>query len=465
MIKLPTYYESPHKIAGIKNTSSVLLGLSGGADSTSLLYNLVTDGEMNGFRVFAAHVNHNIRLDAYNNEAARDEEFCRELCKELGVQLFVKSVDVPTLAKESGESIESVARDVRYDFFSEIMEENGIDVLVTAHNADDNLETQLFNFCRGSGISGLVGIPKMRKLDADRVVVRPILSATKSEILSFCSENDISFVTDSTNFEIDATRNKIRNIIIPELEKIFPSVRRAASRLSLSAADTQDFIVSEAQKYLNSELVASADKCEFSCDSFSSIHRALQDEAIKLIAKRFDVSLEYTHILSIRSLIDKGQPHSMVDLPCGLFCRVEDGMVTFTKERDEETDLEYEVSFDGNTVKLDNTDFCVTTKKEEIDGYTLYTSAVIKSDKIKRDILSGHAVLRNRRTGDTIKDGGNTKKLKKLLCDKKVPMKIRNSIPLLFIDGEMIYAPMCAISDAAKMHGEEEIQIFIYKKL
>ena len=121
MKKIPTYYESPHKIAGVGASEPVLLGLSGGADSTSLLYNLVEDGKKNGFTVYAAHVNHNIRLDGYKNEAARDEEFCHKLCDKLGVKLFVKSVDVPALARERGESLEGVARDVRYAFFFEIM--------------------------------------------------------------------------------------------------------------------------------------------------------------------------------------------------------------------------------------------------------------------------------------------------------------------------------------------------------
>lgn len=470
MIKLPTYYTSPHKIAGVDAKHPVLLALSGGADSVSLLYNLIDESRTVGFTVFAAHVNHNIRLDEYNNEAMRDEEFCRDLCDSLGVKLFVESVDVPSLAKESGESIEGAARRARYLFFAKVMQENDISILVTAHNATDNFETQLFNLCRGSSVAGTVGIPECRDFDGDKKIVRPILSATKGEILEFCSENSIPFVTDSTNFETDATRNKIRNIILPELQKIFPAAQRSARRLAVSAAETVDFMKNEADAYLKKEARADSGKIFFSPDSFNLLHIALRREIVSSLAKDFDISLEFTHIQSVITLIERAIPHSRIDLPKSLICRLEDGMVIFEIEREIlASHLDYEIPFDGKFAMIPNTDFCVVAGSENLsllDGksYTPYSGAILKSNKIKDGLLSGRASVRSRREGDRIVDGGNTKKLKKLMCDKKIPLEIRNSIPLLCLDGEIVYAPMCAISDSAKMDGEEETRIFIYKK-
>ena len=147
--KFPDFFKDPHILAQKEQNSPVLLGLSGGADSSALLFLLSKLQKEKHFPLYAAHVNHNIRTADYNNEAMRDENFCHEICRQLDVELFVADIDVPRLSKESGQSLETVAREARYRFFSEIMEKKGIGILVTAHNADDNLETQIFNLCRG----------------------------------------------------------------------------------------------------------------------------------------------------------------------------------------------------------------------------------------------------------------------------------------------------------------------------
>ena len=238
----PEFFCEPHKLLKVNNTEPVLIALSGGADSCALLH-LLSDARYDlGFKLYAAHVNHNIRTDSYGGEAERDERFCRELCDSLGVKLFVQSIDVPALAKERKTSMETAAREVRYSFFAKIMTENQIKILATAHNADDNLETQIFNLARGCGIEGMRGIPQIREFSevSDGVIVRPIISAAKADIINFCCENDFEFVTDSTNFEDDCTRNRIRHNIIPELCSLFGAPQRAATRLSsLSSADAE----------------------------------------------------------------------------------------------------------------------------------------------------------------------------------------------------------------------------------
>ena len=139
-------FKSPHELAGLSQNEPILLALSGGADSAALLHLLAKYSEHVGCKLFAAHVDHMIR----ENEHERDCEFCRALAKKYGIEIFVLKADIPALARESGESEELTARRVRYEFFSDIMKENGIKILATAHNADDNLETVLFNLTRGT---------------------------------------------------------------------------------------------------------------------------------------------------------------------------------------------------------------------------------------------------------------------------------------------------------------------------
>ena len=145
------YLDTVSRYGMLKEGTSVLVGFSGGADS-SLLLSLLS--QTDGITVAAAHLNHGIR----GEEALRDEYFCRRFCDENKITLYVKRVDVPKLAADGGLGIEEAARNARYEFFNDVCAEHGYDVIATAHNADDNLETVLFHLVRGTGLDGLCGI-------------------------------------------------------------------------------------------------------------------------------------------------------------------------------------------------------------------------------------------------------------------------------------------------------------------
>ena len=201
---LPDGFVCPDKLSGLDPNSSILVGFSGGADSSALLDMLCSYAQKSGAKIYAAHINHGIR----GAEALRDEEFCRKRAQSYNIPLFVLSADVPSLAKSSGQSIELCARNIRYDFFAKIMSENSIPLLATAHNANDNLETVLFNLTRGSGLRGLCGIPDKRECRGG-MLIRPILHMSREDILKYCRENGLDYVTDSTNTDTDYTRNAL----------------------------------------------------------------------------------------------------------------------------------------------------------------------------------------------------------------------------------------------------------------
>ena len=179
---LPEEFTPPHIISGMAENTPILVGFSGGSDSSALLHMLKTYSDATGGKIYAAHINHGIR----GEEADRDEEFCRRVCDGLGIELFVLRADLPTIAEETGESIETAARNVRYEYFERIMTEKDIPLLATAHNANDNLETMIFNLCRGSSLTGLCGIPENRACGGGRVI-RPILRMPKDKILQYCA--------------------------------------------------------------------------------------------------------------------------------------------------------------------------------------------------------------------------------------------------------------------------------------
>ena len=173
--------------------NGVLVGLSGGADSVCLLCFLLEYKKRNGldFNIVAAHINHGIR----EGEADRDQQFCKDLCESLNVELIIKGYPVPMLAKSCGAGIEETARFVRYSAFSNIISgRNDISTIAVAHNMSDNAETVLFNILRGSGAKGAGGIAPIRDN-----IIRPLIKTQKNIIDKALTEFGIPFVVDSTN--------------------------------------------------------------------------------------------------------------------------------------------------------------------------------------------------------------------------------------------------------------------------
>ena len=187
----------------LEPSEKILVGLSGGADSVSLLICL----KELGYNVSAMHINHNLR----GEESNRDERFCVKLCEKLDIPLTVKSIDVKAYCRENKLGLEEGARELRYKAFSDV----GADKICTAHTLSDSVETMLINLTRGTALKGLCGVPNKRDN-----IVRPLIECTREEVEEFLNKKNISYVTDSTNNSNDYTRNKFRHLVIPEILKI-----------------------------------------------------------------------------------------------------------------------------------------------------------------------------------------------------------------------------------------------------
>ena len=195
------------KYSMLENTDEIIVGFSGGADSTCLLYILNLLKDEFDFKIHAAHVNHSLR----GNESERDEKFVRDFCEKNSIKLSVLKVDIFKMSKIEGKSLEECGREVRYNFFNSLCANKS--KIATAHNLNDCEETMFFNLTRGSGLKGLCSIPAVREN-----IIRPLIRCSRDEIENFCKENSIQYVTDSSNLSDDYTRNKIRHNIIPILK-------------------------------------------------------------------------------------------------------------------------------------------------------------------------------------------------------------------------------------------------------
>lgn len=234
--------ETAERFGMLRSGDCAAAALSGGADSVSLLYALKELEQPLGITVSAVHINHCLR----GEESDGDERFCRELCARLGVPLRVYRIDVLSL-REKHESVEECARRARYGAFSQTLEELGERAhIATAHNAGDSAETMLINLIRGTGLKGLCGVPPVRGR-----FIRPLIGCTRAMVEDFLRSIGQDWVTDSTNLSDDYTRNRVRHIIIPEMERINGALFTAVGRAQDSLREDSDFLCALAERELD----------------------------------------------------------------------------------------------------------------------------------------------------------------------------------------------------------------------
>ena len=212
----------------------IVLGVSGGPDSISML-NILNEikGDFD-FEIYVAHINHMIREDAGD-----DEKYVQDYCEKNNISFYVKRIDVQQFANNSKLGTEEAGRKIRYDFFEEVMQKVGANKIGIAHNKNDKIETIIMNLIRGSGLSGLKGIEPLR----DDKYIRPLIECERHEIEQYCEQYNLNPRIDKTNFENDYTRNKIRNIVIPYIQKEFNSnIIQTIDRLSQVAVEESDYI-------------------------------------------------------------------------------------------------------------------------------------------------------------------------------------------------------------------------------
>ena len=238
----------------IKDGDKIVLGVSGGPDSICMLdmmRRLKEEKNIN-FEIYVAHINHMIR-----EEAIEDEKYVQNYCQKYNIECYIKRADVLRIADENKIGTEEAGRKVRYDFFEEVLRKTGANKIAIAHNKNDKIETIIMHLLRGSGLSGLKGIQPIR----DNKYIRPLIECERQEIEQYCEERKLHPRIDKTNFENEYTRNKIRNIVIPYIQKEFnPNIIQTLSRLSEVATDESNYIELQTQKAYNKLFLEKSDK-------------------------------------------------------------------------------------------------------------------------------------------------------------------------------------------------------------
>ena len=245
---------------GVAAGVRVLVAVSGGADSVALLRVLLSLG----YNCVAAHCNFHLR----GEESMRDERFVRQLCALLNVPLRVRDFDVEACRREYGESVEMACRELRYQWFRELLDEDNCAVVAVAHHRDDNIETLFLNLLRGTGIAGLTGM----RARNDRVV-RPLLCVTRADVIEYLNGLGQDYVTDSTNLETDFQRNRVRNVLLHDLDECFVAARDRIADTMRNLADFELLYNELVTDVLSRSLIIAGDKVEFSLSRIKRFSR------------------------------------------------------------------------------------------------------------------------------------------------------------------------------------------------
>ena len=394
-------------------TKKCIVAVSGGADSMCLLHKVMT---INKDNIAVVHVNHNLR----GEESKRDEDFVREYCLSNKIKFYCKQVDVKSHIKEFKLSLEESARILRYEALETVKKIEDAEYILLAHNKNDDVETFLHNLFRGSGIKGLCGIKKV-----NGSIVRPIIDMSRSDIEEYNKIHNVPFIIDSSNLSTDFTRNKIRQLIIPMIEKEINSSATNNIANAMQFIRMQDDIVSTKIDSLKYNIIVDKGDVIINLSDINDFYIATEliKKGIEAIIGLKDIS--YVHINDVYNLLKTNSPKS-INLPKGLYAkRVKNG-IKFTQNNNkfslrlQDVNIPYNLN---DKIVLDINEY---HKKDIILCY----------DKLK------NAILRNRCDGDYLyidKFADKKIKLKDYFIKNKVNIFDRDDKMLIALENRIVY--------------------------
>lgn len=399
----------------VENGDRIVVGFSGGPDSVFLVEMLLKLREKIDFDIVLVHINHLLR----GEEAQRDEDFSINYGKSKGLKVFARKINITSLGKEKGLSLEEAGREARYSFYKEVLEKSNSNKIALAHNKDDQIETFMFRLTRGTGLSGLEGIATKR----DRYI-RPISEIYKSEIVNYLDENNISYCIDSTNLENEFTRNSIRIDLIPFIEKRYnPKFKDKIFSLIEEIRDINIFIEKEIEQFSYDETI--------NIESILKFPKSIRGKILSKYLYKYGLEVNRKKISLIESILEKGGSQEI------------------------SLDSQYILKKEYNILKIQKINLIKNNIEEvtfTIPNKIKYGDYIIEAEYVERGEQNKNCFYTNLKLGDTLivrgrKDGDKIiptgmkgeKKLKEIFINEKIGKEKRDSIPLIVHNGNIVW--------------------------
>jgi tRNA(Ile)-lysidine synthase len=438
-----------HKMFAAGDT--VACAVSGGPDSVAMLHGLLELKDTLGISLAVAHLDHGFR-----DESAAEAGFVRRMAESLDLPFYTEKARLTERLAGQSVNRQAAAREARYDFLNRAADKLKANKIAVAHTADDQAETVLMRLIRGSGTTGLAGIPPVRAVDSPGgrggrllSVVRPLIYATRREVESYLSENNITSVTDPSNLKNMYLRNRIRLELLPVLATYNPNVLDALARTAeLSRAD-EEYLEGRAREMMESIIVrrekdgrAGSRLIELSLDDFDKLPEALRRRVVRLAVedvKGDALGLSYGHVADAARDIYEGPTGRRVDLPGGVrFERSYKKLLIYLPEEGISFSVQLPLPGENEAAKAEVPEVGLAVEAEMVSGAYAAdkNSALFDMDK-----MDGPLVVRSRRPGDFFYPVGmdGRKKLKTYFIDLKLPRAERARVPVLECGGEIAW--------------------------
>ncbi len=424
--------ETMHRHGMIRSRDHVLVGVSGGADSTALLVCLQRLAPRLGIGLSVAHLNHRMR----GAESDADEEFVRKLSAQFGLPFLTEAASVGEIAAVEGRNLEEAAREIRYAFLKRAAHRAGASKIAVGHTVNDQAETVLLRLLRGSGIEGLSAIHPV----LGETIIRPLLECSRGQVLKYLASRGIAHREDSSNRDFRYRRNRLRHEWIPYLEKNFnPRLIETLAREAESARETAELLNALAAREYGSLRTSGADTIVLPVDGMMRLHAVIRKAVLRIAIRDVRGSLrEITarHIEEILRITRSGQSGRWVRLPGGARVEREFNDLVFTTTRPgPAAPFCHPLAVPGRcAVPEAGIEICASIADSA--GPTERSRRVY----LDADSLPGSLVVRSRLPGDRYGGPGH-RKLKKMLIDAKVGHRMRRIQPMIADGSTIIWAP------------------------
>ncbi len=390
------YLNVINDMTSILNNQSVLIAVSTGVDSTVLLDLALKVKTIK--KIVVAHVNHQKRV-----ESDEEEEYIKAFCEKNNISCY--SLKLP---KDHVGNFQEWARNARYRFFNEVMQKENIKVLLTAHHADDNLETILMRFIKGSSLKGYAGISKMTTENGYNIY-RPLLMLSKEDILDYAKVNNLKYFEDSSNKEDDYTRNRIRKYIVPLLLKENPALYQAVSTYSDTLSEASMLLETKIKIFIDNNVVVNNDLISLKIDHFKLEDEFIQTEILFSLLKPYELSTSC--VKEILKKIYASKNKIVTDINNDLVLIKEYGTINFIPKKDIPLDFYLKIEENG-VYQLPNNRTLVVDKNK------CYLST--SNTELWYNIQELPIIVRSRKDGDRMQFPGGTKTISNYLTDKKI---------------------------------------------
>jgi tRNA(Ile)-lysidine synthase len=439
---------------------TLVVAVSGGADSVCLLYVLADLRKELGIKLHIAHLNHQLR----GQDSAADARYVAGLAKKLKIPATIASQDVKTYQKQHRLTLEEAAREVRYSFFAEVAKKVGATKAAVGHTADDHVETMLLHLVRGSGMRGLRGLMPVSQLKfsgGKLTVIRPLLELRREETVDYCRTHKIKPRTDITNLSLEPMRNKVRLQLLPLLREYNPQIHESLRRLAYTAAADFDYVEKVALYLSDSICKKVKGAIVIKKKELRELHPALQRQIIRGAVAEVLGSLKDIESSHIEDIIEAlGKPAGkVIVLPFGLTFTIEYNRYILAAESTSLgpfSPIENEITLKiGGRTLLPDGEITTTIEKKSAGG----KGAGNPNDFVARldcDRAGKKLIVRSRQPGDRFQPLGmkQSKKLNVFMIDARIPQSWRGSIPLVCNGEEIIWVVGYRIDERYKVRPE-----------